>query len=257
MKVSNKIHRPFAIIGAILLLLTTFYNIYNSISLGIQTGNFGNTAYLASVIPNMVLDLSVTILFAVVLFRGIKDKTAGVLVIVSMAIAVLSDVISRVLGTFSMVVSWRASGYAAYLYYIIGSLFFLISALVAIGFRAVITVECFQPGKISAGKAKILLIVLPLAAAVIKMVGTTVQQIGNLWGFPGFEILLSILLTAIFTAVLEAIWVLVGLAFGTAVMEPIPNAYMHNQQNSMNSYSRNQQNSMNSYPQNHQNSLNR
>lgn len=91
--------------------------------------------------------------------------------------------------------------------------------LAGAGFRALAAAECFKPGKITGGKTKTFLVILPVANILLIAVSNIVQQLYLLadYGLPQF--LAAVLLPAVLTVFSSIGTILMGVAFSIPVYE--------------------------------------
>lgn len=142
MSSSPRIHRPTAIIAAMLMSLTQMSDIFASrASISADTTGF----FLMELIVNTL----VTVLLVTVLLRGRRDTAAGVLFLVTVFAPLLSayyQLLSVLLG-FEMILYALLCG---------------ISGFMMAVFRGVLAGECLSRGGVSAGAGRIFLWILPV-----------------------------------------------------------------------------------------------
>lgn len=147
MQNSLDLHRPTAIAAAVIMLLD------RALDIG---------AFLSSMSPNTAWfmmegqDLLIVVLLAVFLFRGKKDTAFGAALMASMMMLLLSMV-----WDFFSLVAGAATGYDQNLYFAYSGMSMLTTLLLA-GFYCMTAVECLSQGKISTGRGRWLLWILPL-----------------------------------------------------------------------------------------------
>ena len=147
MQTSLNLHRPTAIAAAIIMLLDRAMDIGASLS-----GMSPNIAWFMM----EGQDLLIAVLLAVFLFRGKKDTAFGAALMVSMLLLLLS-----MIWDFFSLVAGAATGYDRNLYFAYIGMSILTTLFLA-GFYCLTAVECLSQGKISTGRERWLLWILPL-----------------------------------------------------------------------------------------------
>ena len=132
---SPKMHRPTAILAAILMSLNQILNIAASLSARIS---------LLSLLGNAFI----TILLVVILFRGKRDTAAGVMLLVTL----IAPLLSVGFNLLSVLAGFDQVSYA-----VVSAL----SAFVTVVFRGLWAVECLSKGNFSASGGRVLLWMLP------------------------------------------------------------------------------------------------
>ena len=175
MKTSRKMHRPTAVIAALLIILCDGMN-----AAALLFGNSQDPIYVVIILGAM--NLLLPVLFVVLLFRGKKDVFAGVVFMFAVAISLFN-------------VGWNALGLLANIFmqahelndYAISN---IIGGIVIAAFMVLLAVECFIGGRISASRARVLLWLLPalvLGCKLWQMIPLYIQD-----GMKTGEILLSV-----------------------------------------------------------------
>lgn len=222
MKLTNKLPRTLSLVAAILLLLTLvggfISNAANWINM-IRSGVGGTL--IVSIITSLLGSVG-TVLCIVVLFMGKKNSIAGVLLILGALITVGLRINGGLSATISYFSVKDALGdmFGA----LVGSnVINVIGGLVTAGFYVLLAIECFNPGKFSASKAKVILFILPILLAVLSIIGSIVLQLPNLnAGIAAFAVTaVSALLGQLISHVPV---LLMGIAFATPVYEQDPYA---------------------------------
>lgn len=229
MKISNKLHRASSLAAGIVMLLTILFGLLTQlISLGsiiAQLTGEAATSYIVTAVSNLMLNTVVSILMIVVLFRGKKDIVACIIFLVT-ALYVL---VAAAGGNISSFIQSFTPAYAQYsdksLAYIrVNLVLFLLSNLSHVALRGLIALECFKPGKLSAGGARFILIGLPILALVLSLAGSLVQAISYADGDMAY-VVVGFLPVAILNIVNGIAPILMGVSFSIPVRETAPLGY--------------------------------
>lgn len=214
--ISNKMHRATSIVAAILLLVSIVFSLVNLVN---SVTNALADDMLGVMLPSMIVTVLTMIANAailVVLLRGKKDVLAGIMFILSALVLLITGVAMQMITLVSMT--------AVYSYnpdigqsMLTGSAIRIVTALIGIVFRIMIAVECFKPGKISGGKSKAILIILPIVITVLYMATSVVQQFYMLGDFGSVVFLTSVVLPAVL-GMFDNLWlVLTGICVSIPV----------------------------------------
>ena len=219
MKISGKIHRGASIAAAAVMLLFLLVGTGSNIISTISLSKYYETSQLLTSILNLAVSTIATLLLIVVLFRGKKDAASGILVILTTLLVPVRGVfagVTRMITGFGMLGSMRKE-LAVCL--IASSAIQIVANLAGVGFRALIATECFKPGKITGGKTKAFLVILPIVNILLIAVSNMVQQLYLVadYGVPQF--LIVVLMPAALTVVMSLGTVFMGVAFSIPVFE--------------------------------------
>ena len=222
MMLTRKLPRTRSLITAILWLLIFLIGTITSVSNWISAIHNGATIAAVSIVSYFIGSLA-TVFSIVVLFRGKKDKLAGVLLILGAAIGYgFASIVSGVAGMFSairLIATMGDVGSALMGNYV----FNILSALAAGVFCVLAAIECFKPGAFSTSKAKSLFIILPIVHAVLSVCGSiSIQMMSvGLGANLMIGVIVSTLVSELFAA---APMLLMGIAFAKPVYEQDPSA---------------------------------
>jgi len=141
MKQTTGMHRPTAVIAAVLMIFAQVLNISATFASSITY----TPAFLLELFGNTLI----TIGLSVILFRGRKDTVAGVVFL----LAIIGPVVSVAWNMLVVAVNTEQVDYAAVC---------ILCGLLLAAFRGLAAGECLSEGKVSAGGARMLLWVLPI-----------------------------------------------------------------------------------------------
>lgn len=226
MKITNKIHRgaslAAAIVMLIILILGTGSNVITTVT---NIHRYENTQLLTTIL-NLVINTVSSILLIVVLFRGKKDTLAAVFFLVTALPILVRGLVGNITTVFAYLAMRHFDGNMAALG-VAATVILFLANLISIVFRVLLAAECFKPGKISGGGAKILLLILPIANILLTAVSTMVRQLYMVFDY-GYELgvyFSATLIPAVITAVFSIGIVIMGLAFSIPVYEKKPYAF--------------------------------
>ncbi len=223
MRITNKLHRVTAILAAVFMIFTTIFSVISLVRT-LRNVADGGFALILSVVGPGVVNLIISVLFIIMLFRGKKDTAAGIVFILSTIAMLVTGVFSRV----SAVITYATmlSMYAVAGSMIVGNVIGLLSALIGVVFRAAIAVECFNPGKLSAGKAKAILIVLPIVVVILTVASTMATSVMPYIDRMGIAEIIAYVAGNVFAQILSSIpMILMGVAFAIPVKEYVYSEY--------------------------------
>ena len=215
MNVTNQLHRIMSIITAILLIFSLLAGIGSMITSLSTIIRSGNPAALLSALPSHLLGTGSTLVFIIVMFRGKKDLTAGILMLLT------------VLYPLFMLFTQTITLFGGFLpdYFRIYSLMNLLAMLTMLVFRVLLGVECLACGSLSGGFGKIFLMVPPLVIGLFQALASAVIMLHSYQG-TDFIALLVPLVTAAVPALLGSIpTLLMGVTFAIPVREQLPSAF--------------------------------
>ena len=208
MKITNKVHTGTAIAAAVLAILATLGNIVSSVAniLSIlRYSSIGVGSYIFSIAGNIIG----MILIVVALLRRKKDSVAGVLFIIEMLITFVA-VFGNIRTMFA--------GYGSV--QTIAALIRILAMMACVVFYALLTVECFTPGKISGSSVKILPVIAPVIYMVLLFIATLVSVIPESFNGSDVGLVLVSVLVPVVMNLLGKIWMIIlGLAFSIPVYE--------------------------------------
>ena len=214
MGVSNKMHPAVSIIAAVILTLSTLGSTVLSLARSFASGS--GPYNTLSMLPATIALL----LIVVVLFRRKKDRPAGIMMILALALSIFNfggNLISA--GTMCITMDL---GDTMILCYMLATLISAFASLVNAVFRAMAAAECFNPGKLSGGKGRFLLILLPIVYVLLNAISAGVQTLLT-FGSVSLPVALASVFTLFFASLIGgAPHVLVGLAFSIPVREAAP-----------------------------------
>lgn len=173
MKVSNKAHRVLTIVAAVFLLLEMIFAMVGMVRTLVCNLQNGATASIVGQIFPMMGSLLIKVFCVIALFRGKKDVAAGALFVLAALVRVAMTLIS-VVSVICMIVA-DMPGYIT-----VNNLFNLLGGIAVVGLYAFLAFECFKPGKLSGSGMKVLLILLPIFAAILSVIASMVLQIPTL-----------------------------------------------------------------------------
>ena len=213
MKVSRKLHKGAAVAAAILALVFFLLGVITSMRVMIMNFRTGNPQLIMSTLLPQIVNLIVVIITAVALLRGRKDVLGGILFLVCALVELI-----RNFRTARTIFSMVRMSMDPVLGRILGnSVVNVIATLVLIVFYLLIALECFKPGAISGGGAKVMLFILPVVAALLIMIGTLILQ-GEVMQIGGPAMLMT--LSTMLAMVVKLIpLLLTGVAFAIPVYE--------------------------------------
>lgn len=222
MKLTNKLPRTLSLVAAILLLLTLVGSFISNAANWINMIRSGVGGTLIVSIITFLLGSVGTVLCIVVLFMGKKNSIAGVLLILGALITVGIRTLAGIASTVSNIAMRHMLGdmFGAL---VASNVINVIGGLVTAGFYVLLAIECFNPGKFSASKAKVILFIFPILLAVLSIIGSIVLQLPNLnAGIAAFAVTaVSALLGQLISHVPV---LLMGISFATPVYEQDPYA---------------------------------
>ena len=200
MNTTPKMHRPTAIIAAVVMCLFQLTNTAAGIS-HISSSLQGGLS--AAILPlfTTVVDIVVTVLLVTMLFRGKKDTAAGVIFLLVAFVPLLEA-------------GWNAWGALAgfdMLDYVLAT---VLRGLVAVAFYGIAAVECIGQGKISAGSGRICLWLFPILILVFAVLSTVCMY--REFGVGTSEIISQIL---VYTLPQQAGTILMGVALAVRTQE--------------------------------------
>lgn len=165
----------------------------------------GVVAYITSIASN----LFGMVLVIVALLRRKKDSVAGALFIIEMLITFVA-----VFGNIRTIFAGYGSAQT------IAALIRILAMMACVVFYALLTVECFTPGKISGSSVKILPVIAPVLYIMLLFAATVVLLIPeSINGSDVGLLLVSVLVPAVIN-LLGKIWMIIlGLAFSIPVYE--------------------------------------
>ena len=222
MMLTRKIPRTLSLITAILWLLIFLIGTITSVSNWISAIHNGATIAAVSIVSYFIGSLA-TVFSIVVLFRGKKDKLAGVLLILGAVISCgFASLVSCFTGILSTIRFIGTMGDAAGA--LIGNYVFnLLSSLVTGAFYVLLAIECFKPGAFSASKAKSLFIVAPIVITVLSLCGSVSMQMMNVGA--GANLMIGVIVSTLVSELFAAApMLLMGIAFAKPVYEQDPYA---------------------------------
>lgn len=225
MKISNRIHKGMAVTAAIIMLVVLTFGIFSNVITMVTTSKMSGIASGTATVVNLVINAIVEILVIIALFRGKKDITAAIFFLVITLAMVITGVISGITNIIALlgIALLRMNTNDPVLKCMItGSLIALVANLAAVGFRVLLALECFKPGKISGCGAKALLIILPIVNILLVVASSIAQQSYLMEDFGFARFLMIAGLPAVLTAVFSIYWILVGAAFAKPVYEKAP-----------------------------------
>ena len=219
MKISGKIHRGASIAAAVVMLLFLIVGTGTNIISTINLSKYYETPQLLRSVLNLAANTIASLMLIVVLFRGKKDSVSGILVILTILIIPVRGVVAgvtRIITGFGMLGS-MTKGLVVCL--IASSVIQIVANLAGVGFRALIATECFKPGKITGGKTKAFLVILPIVNILLIAVSNMVQQLYLVADYGVTQFLIVVLMPAALTVVMSLGTVLMGVAFSIPVYE--------------------------------------
>ena len=222
MKISNRVHKGTAITAAIIMLVTLVSGIFTNVITMVMNQNLHDIAPATTMIVNLVINSIVEILVIVALFRGKKDIMAAIFFLVITLAMVITGVIGRITNIITLLRIGDIGNDSMVKRMITGGMIALVANLAAVGFRVLLALECFKPGKISGCGAKALLIILPLVNILLVAASSIAQQgyMMERYGFAEFFLIAG--LPAVLAAVFSIGWILAGAAFAKPVYEQLP-----------------------------------
>lgn len=181
MKISNKLHRSTSIIAGIFILLALFVSALSTLV------NAIGGVFIAASVPSVLRELLVQILLIVIMFRGKKDVVSGVMALIMMLIAFGYDMYTYGI----QLIRWEQLSvyFDNKTVWIVSRVLSLLAGIANALFCGMIALECFAPGKISGNGLKIFLVMLPVAAMLLVMIGMALYQTSV--GMPLWMALLS------------------------------------------------------------------
>lgn len=149
MKQPLNMHRPSAVIAAVLMILSQGLYIAASLS---ASSAYVTPFFLITLLGNTLT----TVMLSVILFRGRKDVFAGVVLL----LAVIAPVLSVAYRLLLVLLNTGSTPYV---------LLCGLSGLVLAAFRGLSAGECLSNGKISAGGGRMLLWLLPVLCFCVEL----------------------------------------------------------------------------------------
>lgn len=222
MKISNRVHKGTAITAAIIMLVVLVFGIFSNVITMVMNQNLHDIAPATTMVVNLVINSIVEILVIIALFRGKKDITAAIFFLVITLAMVITGVIGRITNIIALFRIGDIGNDSMVKCMITGGLIALVANLAAVGFRVLLALECFKPGKISGCGAKTLLIILPIVNILLVAVSSIAQQsyMMEIYGTARYFAVVG--LPAVLAAVFSIYWILVGAAFAKPVYEQLP-----------------------------------
>lgn len=211
MKVSNKIHRGYAIAAAIVMGISLLFAMGSNAANLISMMRFSGSGLDVMTVVSMAMNILCHVLLLVVVLRGKKDLTAGVLAVVT--------VLPLMLTLLRNVTSMLSTASTGNVYYILATLVLMIANFVNLVFRVLLAAECFRPGAVSGGNGKMLLIVFPVAYILLLVLGNVLPQLYMASMIGIGSVLVTVVLSNVFTVLLNMGTVVLGLALSVAVYE--------------------------------------
>lgn len=210
MKISNKIHSGTAIAAAIVTLVMMMFSLVSMATTIITNIRYYETGTLISLVSTQLVGVLTSVLVAVVLLGRKKNVAGGVIFAIAAGYTVLAGgVIANIYKVILCVtMASTVAGKTLAL-----ALISLTGSMATAAFRTLVAIECFKPGKISGGKMKSLLVILPITAIVMSMLNLMVQLSGV------DQFMLVAVPPALISAVTSMGWVLTGIAFSIPVYE--------------------------------------
>ena len=229
MNVTNKIHRGTSLAAAIPMLILMIVGTLIQVLNLFRTRFYYPDAEFIKQIIILAITTFAAFLVIIALFRGRKDVFSGILFI----LAALSVFPTAVVGNITLVFTQLTEGYlpenmAAG--FVAAAFISLFCNLVVILFRVLLAVECFNPGSLSRGKMKFLLIVLPIISIIATVIMQMVQNLYILADYDFAYYLSVALLPAIFGAIGSIPTVIMGLSLSIPVYQKPAYDYMYGAQ---------------------------
>lgn len=222
MKIPNRIHRGSSIVAAVILMVMMLYGTVASGLLMFVTAKLSGTGVNMWTAVRLLINAVTTVLVVIALFRGKKDALAAVIFLIAAAALVGTGVISVIVAIVKRSGAAGAADDEVVKWTIAGDWVAVVATLIGIGFRALMALECFKPGKISGCGKKAFFIILPIVYILLIAASNFIRQGYLIGDYGAFLFFIGTGIPIILNALTSVGWVVLGIAFAIPAYEKKP-----------------------------------